>query len=50
MKNPESENPDDYKKKPDKGYSEKGGHKKRSLANDERKKGHKEHYKKEEKK
>ena len=34
-----------YKKKPDKHYSEKGSHLERTLANDERKGGHREHFK-----
>jgi len=38
-----------YKDKGDKHYSEKGGHQQRTLANDTRAKGHKDHFKKVEK-
>ena len=35
-----------YKKRPDPHYSEKGSHLERTLANDERKGGHRKHFKK----
>ena len=43
----QSEDPSIYKKRPDPHYSEKGGHKERSISNQPR---HKNHWKKEEKK
>ena len=42
-----SENKDDYKKKPDPNYCDKGGHRERSEANSP---SHKDHWKKEGKK
>lgn len=39
-----SEDPSEYKKKPDPNYCDKGGHKERSIKNDPK---HEEHWKKE---
>jgi len=47
---PESENPNDYRKNhKENHYSNKGGHRERSLANDERKNGHKSFWQKKDK-
>jgi len=46
----ESENPREYTKREERVSADKGSHKERSKGNDERKKGHSEHWKKEEKK
>lgn len=48
---PDSEDPKIYEGNDEKGYADKGDHKKRTLGNEtERKGGHKDHWKKEEKK